>query len=77
MECKFVRPSTAFALSLIKIETYWNVNRFICLGNNPASLIKIETYWNVNTKTSELENDANFIKIETYWNVNLNSAVML
>ena len=34
--------------SLIKIETYWNVNKNVRQALNIERMIKIETYWNVN-----------------------------
>ena len=38
-------------VSLIKIETYWNVNARYFQAYQFSYLIKIETYWNVNNKT--------------------------
>ncbi len=34
--------------SIIKIETYWNVNARFAVAGFPGVRIKIETYWNVN-----------------------------
>ena len=33
---------------MIKIETYWNVNKIITAIVSVFTAIKIETYWNVN-----------------------------
>ena len=35
---------------MIKIETYWNVNKIITAIVSVFTAIKIETYWNVNDK---------------------------
>ena len=34
---------------MIKIETYWNVNKGTKIWKNKIEGIKIETYWNVNS----------------------------
>ena len=36
--------------TVIKIETYWNVNESIKIFETSRVDIKIETYWNVNWK---------------------------
>ena len=60
---------------LIKIETYWNVNRIYYKIGDSVKTIKIETYWNVNSYA--IDNDLKYvdIKIETYWNVNFTSSL--
>ena len=57
-------------LTRIKIETYWNVNKYAHAPFFLCNVIKIETYWNVNRKQSSLSDFDAIIKIETYWNVN-------
>ena len=37
---------------MIKIETYWNVNKIITAIVSVFTAIKIETYWNVNSRNS-------------------------
>ena len=54
----------------IKVEPYWNVNRYDCSGLMMKAYIKVEPYWNVNVSILIECFFCDSIKVEPYWNVN-------
>ena len=48
VECKYRFQNTNYSVSIVLIETLWNVNFFFLLFAIYYLLVLIETLWNVN-----------------------------
>ena len=62
---------------LVLIDTWWNVNTNINLGNvNSGISVLIDTWWNVNKTFAKIFEELKGVLIDTWWNVNLHIARM-
>ena len=57
-------------MTLVLIETYWNVNFCLYSLESILQVVLIETYWNVNVIAMQRTKALGLVLIETYWNVN-------
>ena len=71
VECESITDKTMSALSVVLIDTWWNVNSASVFSVTIKVMVLIDTWWNVN-----LQEQKNYIKkvivlIDTWWNVNV------
>ena len=61
---------TVTLVSLVLIDTWWNVNSRQQLSYFPEQFVLIDTWWNVNPYTSNENAIGWSVLIDTWWNVN-------
>ena len=69
VECKVMYPHFISHLSVVLIETLWNVKIYRIAYKRGKIYVLIETLWNVKNRISGEGKEMSGVLIETLWNV--------
>ena len=54
VECEYYCRRAAGMVSVVLIDTWWNVNKIHCVGHLVRYSVLIDTWWNVNLQAQRV-----------------------